>query len=190
LTLGAQGGSLRARLACGSARWNVKTLADPDASKVSLTPINAGVADLAALPAPAHVPNTLPRQSGFGRVEFPTYRVKAALYGWKRSADDNDIHLVIQGPTSNKTMIVEFPLADCIPLSTSARLRARMVNARAALMSACTSVPFTITFRKLSGSATIVGVGFFDRQHHQTGVADNAIELHPVLTFSSRDCGP
>lgn len=188
--LGARGEHLRTQLACGKARWDVKTLADPDASNVSLGAIKAGVADLAALPAPAHIPNTLPRQTGFGRVEFHTFRVKADLYGWKRSADDNDVHLVIQGPRSTKTMIVEFPNADCIPAATPASLRARMVTARASLMSACASVPFTATFRRLSGSATIVGVGFFDRKHHQTGVADNAIELHPVLKFSSANCGP
>jgi hypothetical protein len=33
----------------------------------------------------------------------------------------------------------------------------------------------------LRGTATITG--FFDYQHGQTGVAPNAIELHPVLGF-------
>jgi hypothetical protein len=30
----------------------------------------------------------------------------------------------------------------------------------------------------------IVGVAFFDFMHGQTGVARNAIELHPVLGFA------
>jgi hypothetical protein len=38
-------------------------------------------------------------------------------------------------------------------------------------------------FDRLWGTATITGVGFFDYQHGQTGVAPNAIELHPVLGF-------
>jgi hypothetical protein len=42
-------------------------------------------------------------------------------------------------------------------------------------------------FRKLTGTATINGVGFFDRPH-ATGHAPHGIELHPVLSFSSSDC--
>jgi hypothetical protein len=40
----------------------------------------------------------------------------------------------------------------------------------------------------LSGTATETGVGFFDIPHGQTGVAPNAIELHPVLKFSAASC--
>ena len=31
--------------------------------------------------------------------------------------------------------------------------------------------------------AVVTGVAFFDFQHGQTGVARNAIELHPILAF-------
>ncbi len=31
--------------------------------------------------------------------------------------------------------------------------------------------------------ALVAGVAFFDFQHGQTGVAPNAIELHPILGF-------
>jgi hypothetical protein len=40
---------------------------------------------------------------------------------------------------------------------------------------------------KLGGSVTIVGVGFWDAKHGQTGIAPNGIELHPVLNFKG-DC--
>jgi hypothetical protein len=33
-------------------------------------------------------------------------------------------------------------------------------------------------------SPRVVGVAFFDFQHGQTGVAPNAIELHPILDFA------
>ena len=36
---------------------------------------------------------------------------------------------------------------------------------------------------KISGKAEIMGVAFFDFFHNQDGVAPNAIELHPVLSF-------
>jgi hypothetical protein len=31
--------------------------------------------------------------------------------------------------------------------------------------------------------ATLTGVRFFDFKHGQTGVADNAVEVHPVFGF-------
>ena len=33
------------------------------------------------------------------------------------------------------------------------------------------------------GLATVTGVAFFDFFHGQSGVAPNAIELHPILAF-------
>jgi hypothetical protein len=36
---------------------------------------------------------------------------------------------------------------------------------------------------RLCAKARVTGVAFFDFQHGQTGVAPNAIELHPILDF-------
>jgi hypothetical protein len=36
---------------------------------------------------------------------------------------------------------------------------------------------------RLCAKAVVTGVAFFDFLHGQTGVAPNAIELHPVLAF-------
>jgi hypothetical protein len=36
---------------------------------------------------------------------------------------------------------------------------------------------------RLCARARIAGVAFFDFDHGQTGVAPNAIELHPILGF-------
>jgi hypothetical protein len=47
--------------------------------------------------------------------------------------------------------------------------RAQMRTARAAV--------------RLCTRAEIIGVAFFDYKHGQTGVAPNAIELHPILRF-------
>jgi hypothetical protein len=38
-------------------------------------------------------------------------------------------------------------------------------------------------WRYVNRRATLTGVRFFDFKHGQTGVADNAIELHPVFGF-------
>jgi hypothetical protein len=36
---------------------------------------------------------------------------------------------------------------------------------------------------RLCAKARVTGVAFFDFPHGQTGVAPNAIELHPILDF-------
>jgi hypothetical protein len=66
-------------------------------------------------------------------------------------------------------MIAEAPSPSCTGGATAFR-RGQMSRARAAV----TVCP----------SATVTGVAFFDFFHHQTGVATNAIELHPVLDFT------
>jgi hypothetical protein len=101
--------------------------------------------------------------------------------------DDHDIHLVIGVPSSpKKTMIVEFPDPNCNGASSSPK-RAKMASARSAIIAAC-GQPSSSHFTNLSGRATITGVGFFDIPHGQTGVAPNAIELHPVLKFTAATC--
>jgi hypothetical protein len=129
------------------------------------------------------VGSSTPRIPG---VETTTYRVTAELVKMKRE-DDRDIHLVIAEPGKrSKTMIVEFPDVRCSGARRSVKRNA-MRKARAALVNAC-GTPGSSSFTTLRGSATITGVGFFDVKHGQTGVAPNAIELHPVLRFSSADC--
>jgi hypothetical protein len=51
------------------------------------------------------------------------------------------------------------------------------------MLANCGSVP-TGTFVNLKGMVTMTGVGFWDIKHRQTGVAPNAIELHPVLSIN------
>jgi hypothetical protein len=113
-------------------------------------------------------------------VETTTYRVHGRLVESKFE-EDSDFHLVIADPRTGGTMIVEFPAFYCT-LTTKRVLRLRMQAARLAFIRAC-GLPPASDFKRLRGTATITGVGFFDFQHGQTGVAPNAIELHPVLGF-------
>ena len=59
---------------------------------------------------------------------------------------------------------------------------------RHAVEQSCPGQHLTTGFHNLAGTATITGVGFFDKIHNQTGVALNGIELHPALAFQSTDC--
>jgi hypothetical protein len=146
-----------AALACGVERWSVKTLKDrPHLVRDRKTT----VAHLVGLPPPASLPTTrLP-------FERRVYSVLASVT-LDRTEADLDHHLVLR--VGQKTMIAETPSSLCTSGATAYR-RKQMVNARAAA--------------RLCSWARVTGVAFFDFQHGQTGVAPNAIELHPVLDFA------
>src|SRR5215218_7707670 len=170
-----------AALACGVERWPVKTFTDDAASEVTFRHGNTTVYSL--------------RRRGkgysmFGErwkpVELKTYRVRADLQEGAIERD-GDIHLVIAEPGRPRLrMIAEFPKSSCVRSAPPVRRR-QMAAARRAFQRAC-GRPSSSRFDALTGSATIIGVGFFDFIHGQKGVAPNGIELHPVLRFSSRSC--
>jgi len=169
---------------CGTGRWPVKTLTDPAARLINPRPQPTTVRALRRLHPPARLHNT-PRHRG---VETTTYLVRAALIGTQLQGD-HDIHLVIADPGRlARTMIVEFPKAACTR-GASPQARLKMRQARGAFIRAC-GVPRAVKFKRVTGQATLSGVGFFDRPHRQTGVAPNGIELHPVLAFTKAHCQP
>jgi hypothetical protein len=179
---GGGGGSGGSR--CGEERWAVKTLSDKRERLVNFKPKGSSVRRLRKKASPG-VGSSTPRIKG---VETTTYRVQAQLDEMKLE-DDHDVHLVISQPGSpSETMIVEFPDTSCNGAKSSPK-KAAMSRARAALISAC-GQPSTSSFTHLTGGATVTGVGFFDVPHGQTGVAPNAIELHPVLRFTNASCQP
>jgi hypothetical protein len=61
--------------------------------------------------------------------------------------------------------------------------------AAAVFIGAC-GQPSSSDFFDLNDRTTVTGVGFFDILVGQTGVAPNAIELHPVLKFLASSCSP
>jgi hypothetical protein len=147
-----------AALACGFERWNVKTLKDrPYLLRARATT----VAHLTSLRAPASLPlfRRLPSERRIWSV--------VARVTLKRQEDDLDYHLVLR--SGARTMIAETPSPLCTSGATALR-RKQMQAAR--------------RIARVCARARIVGVGFFDYNHGQTGVAPNAIELHPVLGFA------
>jgi len=165
---------------CGTERWAVKTLSDSDAARVNFSPVPATVTDLRALAAPG----ALPQASRIAPTELTTFSVTANVVEFKIETD-LDIHLVIADPNdAAATMIVEFPnAADCSGAVSSTH-RANMETARQALINLF-GQPSSSHFTNIRGTITVTGVGFFDFKHGQTGVAPNAIELHPVLSVAS-----
>jgi hypothetical protein len=141
---------------CGHERWTVKTLQD----KPVLHSVQTNtIAQLITTPKPSQLPAT---RTSF---EFNVFKVTAKVTKIIGEAD-GDLHLVISDGAH--TMIAEAPVFECTVGATAYR-RTQMKNARAAV--------------RLCDSAELTGVAFFDFFHHQTGVAPNEIELHPVLAF-------
>ena len=165
---------------CGTERWAVKTLADPAGRALSLKPKATTIRKLRRAKAPHNL--GLRRSRG---IERTTFRVTGRLVEM-RLEDDLDINLVIADPTrTGATMIAAFPNAACTRGATP-KAKAKMSRARAAFVAAC-GAP-TTSFQELSGTATITGVGFFDKIHGQEGAAPNGVELHPVVAFSASSC--
>ena len=159
--------------ACGVEAWAVKTLSDPAAAGVDLRPRATSVGALIALRPPGDIGTRMPG------AEMHTWRIKVRLL-WQKLEEDSDVHLVVADPKTRRTMIAELPSPDCV--GASAEDAAQMAAARTALARAC-GAP-TTSFTRLSGTATLDGVAFFDFPHGQRGAAANEVELHPVLRFS------
>ena len=122
--------------------------------------VQAGtIAQLITVTKPVPLPGTR------APFEFNVFKVTAAVTK-VIPEDDGDLHLVLSDGTN--TMIAEAPYAACNTGATVYR-RNQMKNARAAV--------------KVCNKAQLTGVAFFDFFHHQTGVAPNEIELHPLLAF-------
>jgi hypothetical protein len=159
--------------ACGVERWPVKVLIDDDTARVDLTPRPTTLSALAALPAPR------PARPQRRRLphELRTFRIRGIILGGDDTENDGDIHLILSDPAARGvTMIAEIPDPECAIGSrhTAAYAEARRVVSRLA--------PGT--------EVEIEGVAFWDRLHGQTGVAPNAIELHPVLKVTPVDLLP
>jgi hypothetical protein len=145
------------RHACGVERWSVKTLQDrPHLLPNRLTMVRS----LVNRRAPSYLPSTrLP-------FEHHVFTVIARVT-FVREEADSDYHLILE--EGGHHMIAEAPASYCD--GGAQRLsRREMATARRGARSCA--------------RARVTGVAFFDFEHGQTGVAPNAIELHPILRFA------
>jgi hypothetical protein len=116
------------------------------------------------------------------------FRVRARLVEAEArdsTRGDGDIRLVIADPRTGETMIAALPDPTCAPASRSPKRR-QMDLARVTFIARCQFPPLG-RYGRLSGTATITGVGFFSAQRLKPS-APNGIELHPVLAFASARC--
>lgn len=164
----------RCTLDCGKERWAVKTLSDGDAGRVDLTPRRTTIRDLGRLARP----RTLEAEGRASPVERRAYCVEGVIRDQPRPQGDGDLHVILEDPDdSTSTLIIELPDPRC-PSVCASRHASAMQAARAEmerLLQLWTSPTMRVT---------VVGVGFFDRDHGQVGAARNFIELHPVLAVA------
>src|SRR5204863_3319005 len=146
--------------------------------RVVTTPRAAAVDTLGTLAAPK---NPTDRVSPTETTTFKLTDVRMTAF---KQEDDSDIHLALTDD-QNHTMIAEFPSASC-DTTAAPELRAMMTKAREDFVKACGQP--SDRYQTVDGTATLTGVGFFDRIHGQRGVAPNGIELHPVLSFATDRC--
>jgi hypothetical protein len=149
---------------CGKERWAVKTLTDPLAGQVDLTPKDTTIAKLVAIAPPVDPTDRV------APTEETTYRVQGVITFVKKEAD-SDYHVVVEDPQGN-TMIVEATSPNC---DQGSLVASQIQQVRQAMDAQFPTAQFTGRL-----PATVTGVGFFDRLHGQTGVAPNGIELHPL----------
>jgi hypothetical protein len=155
---------------CGYDRWPVKTLTDKDAKRVDFHPQDSTVAKLAAIPI-HEIP--YPDDRRIAPEEFHVYRVRARLIE-VRTEQDEDLHLIIADIDHPETrMIAEIPAPAC---ATGTEHEEGYGPARAVVIST-----------RPGAEIELVGVGFFDFIHDQSGGAKNGIELHPVLRVRIMD---
>jgi|SRR5579859_1183016 len=174
---------------CGTERWRIKTVFDSDAARINFTPRNSTVSELVAMRAPD-------RLDGEERsdAEKQVYSVEAVLLGWKQETGahgDHDFHLVLADPSDlSRTMIAEVPAADCEGACSS--LQAQKFAQVRQVLTAQLAEP-EAHFRRFTPAwvVRVEGVGFFDIFHGQIGVAENCMELHPLLKVEFvRELGP
>src|SRR6266571_1714323 len=94
---------------CGTERWAVKTLSDPDRERVRPRPVDTSIEQLVALTRPV----VLSPMARADPVEVTVYRVEARVL-WLFAEADGDYHLVLASPRDTTiTMIAEAPDPGC-----------------------------------------------------------------------------
>ncbi len=166
---------------CEERHWALNTLSDAGASRVDFTPRPATVAELGQLPRLERFADNVRALPAEGL----TYRVTVELKSFSLRGE-GDIDVIVADPDTKDTMVAEFPNPACRGGDTSLKA-GEMAAARAALLAACGEPPDG-KFKKLNGTATLVGVALFDDPQDQKHAAPNGLELHPVLVVESIEC--
>jgi hypothetical protein len=175
--------SAAATTRCAGERWAVRNLLDADAARVDYRPTARSVPRLRSLRPPRRVTSTTPR---LRPVEFTTYALHVRLIAARRFAN-GDTAVVVGAPP--KTLVVGFPDTHRCAAVVEGPKGQDIHTAGDELEGYCGVMPRN-RWQRLSGRATLSGVGFFSVPHANPlpGSAPRGIELHPALSFSAPSC--
>ncbi len=146
--------------------------------RINFQPRHIGVSELVSLPAPEVLSDER------ADAERQVSSVEAVLLGWKQESGqhgDRDFHLVLADPNDvTRTMIPEVPSGECQGACSSTQTQ-RYAEVRQMLTAQL--VEPQAHFQRFTPAwvVRVEGVGFFDIFHQQIGVAENCMELHPLL---------
>ena len=166
---------------CGVDRWEVKTLSDIGARKVSSKVEDTTVKWLTSQKNPISSKGTPPKNR-LAPFEYRTFRVRAQVIGYKLETD-GDFHIVIADPGNpQQTMVVEIPDPQCNGANKSGYAE-KYQSARAEIIHLVGPPQRSLVRPGNAVTVLITGVGFFDIFRKQTGAALNGVELHPVIAI-------
>jgi Big-like domain-containing protein len=156
---------------CGTERWAVKTLSDPDAVTIDMN--TASPATIAALNAlPAHCAG-LPEKRTF-LEEFHVFEITGIVLRTTNEAD-RDISVALADPHDvTRTIVVAIVEPTCAGAIDSP-FRSLLQQAR---------VQYNRLGALVGHVVRVRGVGFYDFGRGQVGQSRSCIELHPVISIS------
>ena len=158
---------------CGAVeRWDVKVLTD---DKVENIHFHAKNTTIDSLTKQIETPGTGMKTERIAGIEDQVYRLRNVKILRARGEEDDDIHLVLEDAHHN-TMIAEIPYCECKEAKNSGYYE-KYRKTRIMFLK------HKNDFRNMLWDMT--GVAFVDVHHGtpQDGVANNNIELHPLLSL-------
>lgn len=156
---------------CGSERWEVKTLSDPEAGDIKFTPVKSTVSKQLAFFKPDYHENNLR-----DKTEKKVYKIDCILLEYVQEAD-GDWHLVVKDLVTKEKMVVEIPDLECIDQANPHFSKIDVSRKR--LVAKVGPVKKKARKPPVGTKIQIIGVGFFDKKNHPQGFKGR--ELHPVL---------
>jgi|ERR1044072_1843545 hypothetical protein len=174
---------------CGVERWAVKTCSDKNAGSLFKVngdlkkPRKTTIAKLIDYDYPFEHVGSLPKWSYTERippVETSIWVLEATMTDYKLE-DDRDYHIVLEDE-EGFNLVAEIPNPSCV--ATKTLIHEMIDKARDDFNNRFQP---TAKFKSTNVKVRVTGVGFFDKIHGQKGVADNGVEIHPVLKIEFLD---
>ena len=116
------------------------------------------------------------------RSEDTVYSLTCKVVAYKKQEDDKDMHLIIQDLKTGEMMVAEVPSSDCMSIKKTSRYQ-QIKNLDEWFVANIGNPKFKYTYLQKPILVHITGVGFFDTEHGQKGMANNGREIHPVLSI-------